>query len=357
MNKIKAEVLTPPQLIFILYGATIGVGILSFPKILVKITQQDAWISTILGGVYPLYLVLICIYISQKYPNHDILFLSKKYFGNFFGSIFNLLFLMPFLLISLGVTSGYANIIRVYSTEFLSPLKLIIIIAAVCSYTAYKGISLLGRICEIVSYITFPLLILPLFAVGKSSILNILPIFGSGFNNIFKGSVEQLYVYIGPELLFLIYPYINDKNKIKSSSLIGLFLTVLIYAWVVFITVYFLSINLTTKSLWPFLYAAEIIDIPIINNFRYLFMLSWSFILIRCGALHYFAVVYILKDFLRKTEVKKIYFFIYPTLVFLSMFFTNEPTRRSFLGNLTPPIVIFVIIYISSIALLIRIKG
>ncbi|MCY6483087.1 GerAB/ArcD/ProY family transporter [Clostridium aestuarii] len=357
MNKAKNQLLTPSQMFFIVYGSMTGIGVLSLPKSLVEISQQDAWISSIVGAIYPLYICLIVIYISKKYPNDNILFLSKKYFGNFLGKIFNLLFLILFVLTTVSVISGYTNIVKVYAAEFLSSLKLIIIITVVSMYTAYKGISLIGKISEIIFYITLPLIIIPLFSLGKSSILNIFPILGSGITNILKGSIETMYSYLGVEFLLLTYHYVNDKNKIKSFLLTGVFLTMVTYVWIMFITIYYFGIDVTSKSLWPFLSAAEIIDIPIINNFRYLFMLSWSFILLKSIAIYYFGVVYILKDFIKKINVKKVYLFIYPILVFLSMFFTNEITRRNFLSKVTPVMVIFSLIYASSVALLIRIKG
>ncbi|MCY6370143.1 GerAB/ArcD/ProY family transporter [Clostridium ganghwense] len=357
INKIKNDILTPSQFIFTVLGTMLGLGILSLPNTLVKISQQDSWISTALGAVYPLYISLICIYVSKKYPNHNILFLSKKYFGNFLGSILNLLFLIQFTIYSFGVSSGYTNLTRVFTAEFLTPLKLIIVITTVCLYTASKGIQVIGKMCEIIFYITLPLIFLPLFALNKSSILNLLPIFGSGLSNILKGSIETVFSYTGIEVLFLIYPYINDKNKIKISSLKAVSLTAFIYIWIIFITIYYFSLDVTSKSLWPFLSASEIIDIPLINNFRYLFVLSWSFIILKTITIQYFIVVTILKDFMKKTNPKKIYFFIYPILICLPLFFTNEVMRRNFFGKVIPLTVIFSIIYVSSIALLVRIKG
>lgn len=357
ITKSKNEILTPSQFVFTVLGSMLGIGILSMPNSLVKISQQDSWISTAIGAVYPLYISLMCIYISKKYPDHNILFLSKKYFGNFLGSTLNLLFLIEYIFYITAITSGYINMMRVFSTEFLSPEKLSIFIAAVCMYAAYKGINLIGKISEIIFYITLPFIFLPIFSIGKSTILNLFPILGSGFSNILKGSIETTYSYTGIEALFLIYPYINDKSKIKSSSLKGVLLTMLIYVWLVFVTIYYFSLDVTGKNLWPVLSASEIIDIPIINNFRYFFILSWIFIMLRIISLMDFIMLSILKDFMKKTSMKKICFFIYPVLVYLPVLLSNEITRRNFLGKVTPIAVMFSIIYITSLTLLIGIKG
>lgn len=355
-TKAKNQILTPSQFVFTILGSMLGIGILSLPNSLVKISQQDSWIATAIGAVYPLYISLLCIYISKKYPDHNILFLSKKYFGNFLGNVLNLLFLIEYIFHITAVTSGYINMMRVFSTNFLSPQKLSIFITAVCLYASYKGINLIGKISEIIFYITLPFIILPILSIRESTILNLFPILGSGFSNILKASIETAYSYTGIEALFLIYPYINDKSKIKSSSLKGVFLTILIYVWLVFITIYYFSLDVTGKNLWPVLSASEIINIPIINNFRYFFILSWIFIMLRVISIMDFIMLDILKDFMKKTSMKKICFFIYPVLVYLPVLLSNEITRRSFLGKVTPIVVIFSIIYATSIALLIRIK-
>ncbi|MCY6355250.1 GerAB/ArcD/ProY family transporter [Clostridium sp. ZS2-4] len=357
ITKSENQILTPSQFVFTILGSMLGIGILSLPNSLVKISRQDSWISTVIGAVYPLYISFICIYISKKYPNNNILFLSKKYFGNFLGNVLNFLFLIESVLYITSITSGYINMMRVFSVEFLSPLKLSVFITAVCMYAAYKGINLIGKISEIIFYITLPFIFLPIFSMGKSTVLNLLPILGSGFSNVLKASIETAFSYTGIEVLFLIYPYINDKSKIKSSSLKGVFLTMLIYVWIVFITIYYFSLDVTSKNLWPVLGASEIIDIPIINNFRYVFILSWIFIMLKIISIMNFVLLNILKDFMKGVSTKKICFFIYPVLAYLPLFLSNEIVRRNFLGKVTPIAVIFSIIYATSIALSIRIKG
>lgn len=354
--KSKKQILTPNQFVFTILGSMLGIGILNLPNSLVKISQQDSWIATVIGAVYPLYITIMCIYISQKHPDRNILFLSKKYLGNFLGSIFNLLFLIQSILYITAIASGYINLIRVFSTDFLSPQKLSIFIIAACLYAAYKGINLIGKISEIIFYITLPFIILPIVSIEKSSILNLRPILGSGLSNILKASIETAFSYTGIEVLFLIYPYINDKNKIKSSSLKGVFLTVFIYVWIVFITIYYFGLDVTSKNLWPVLGASEIIDIPIINNFRYVFVLSWTFIMLKIISIMNFIMLSILKDFMKETSMKKICFFTYPILVYLPVLLSNETTRRNFLGKVTPIAVLFSIIYVTFIALLIRMK-
>ncbi|MGH4141093.1 GerAB/ArcD/ProY family transporter [Clostridium sp.] len=96
MNK-KNRLLTSTQLFFILIGCIIGMGVTSIPVDVVSISHQDGWISTLIGGVYPLYIVLVSGIIIKRRPNNNIMELSKLYFEKIIGNILNLLFMFSFL--------------------------------------------------------------------------------------------------------------------------------------------------------------------------------------------------------------------------------------------------------------------
>lgn len=66
MNKEKNNLLTPNEFTYILVGIIVGVAVFNMPNAVVEVSKQDAWISTIIGVLYPLYLVLVCSYICKK---------------------------------------------------------------------------------------------------------------------------------------------------------------------------------------------------------------------------------------------------------------------------------------------------
>ncbi|MBU3114241.1 GerAB/ArcD/ProY family transporter [Clostridium lacusfryxellense] len=96
MNK-KNRLLTSVELFFILVGCIIGMSVTSLPANVVSIAKQDGWISTIIGAIYPLYIVLIGGIIIKKYPDSNIMNLSKAFFGKIVGNVLNLLFMFQFL--------------------------------------------------------------------------------------------------------------------------------------------------------------------------------------------------------------------------------------------------------------------
>ncbi|MBZ9686193.1 spore germination protein [Clostridium estertheticum] len=352
----KQSYLSVNQFALIIFGSIVGVGILSLPNGVVKAAHQDGWFSTLIGGIYPLYVVIIARYISKKFPNDSILILSKKYFGRVIGSIFNLIFATYFIFIASMIASYYTNLMRNFIVGFLTPFKIIAILFICIIYAASRGLKVIGRISEISFYVKIILLLSPILALREPNIRNIYPVFGSGFSSIAKGTVKSIFSYTGAEIILLIYPFLKEKNKMLVSSLISITLVIVVYVWCVFITTYYLGPDIVSKHDWSFLLVLGSVTITVINNYRYIFMTLWSFIAFKSMSINGYASLYIFKDFAHKIEMKKICFFMYPLLVYLAVKYGNEISRQSISNNVLPYYVIFNLLYMTIIAIFVFFK-
>ena len=83
------------------------------------------------------------------------------------------------------------------------------------------------------------------------------------------------------ELIFLIYPFINDSSKIKSSALKAVGFTAIIYTWITFITIYYMGKDIIPKTIWSFFTVTSAVKVEVINNFRYIFAFFWIIIAIK----------------------------------------------------------------------------
>jgi len=353
----KQNYLTVSQFALIIFGCIVGVGVLSLPNDVVKAAHQDGWISTLIGGIYPLYVVIIASYISKKFPNDNILILSKRYFGKIIGSIFNLIFATYFIFTASMIACYYSNLMRSYIMGFLTPFKLLAILFMCIIYAASRGLKVIGRISEISFYVTIILLLSPIIALRFPNMTNIYPVFGSGFSSIVKGAIKSSFAYTGAEIILLIYPFLKEKSKILTSSLISVTIVIAIYVWCVFITTYYLGPDIVNKNSWSFLMVTETITISVINNYRYIFMTFWSLIAFKSMSINAYASIYVLKDFAYKIEMKKIYFLMYPFLVYLAFKFGNEISRQKISDIVLPLFIIFNLLYMTAIAVFISFKG
>ncbi|HEY8805041.1 MAG TPA: GerAB/ArcD/ProY family transporter, partial [Clostridium sp.] len=326
INRAKDTLLTPNQFTLTLKSIMVGIGVMSIPNSVIRVSKQDGWISLIFGAVYPLYLVIVANFLCKKFPKDNILVLSKKCFGNFLGNILNFIFISFFLLSLTGELAGYSNVFRVYAVTFLKNYQVLLTVLIPISFVSYKGIKTLGRLNEVGFYLTICLIIFPIGILAYGSILNLMPIFGSGLGNIVKASKHTVFAYSGMEIIFLIYPFLQDRKKLLKCGLVSTAIVTFIYVWVTFGTIYYLGVDSSQKYLWPVITLADSIKIPVINSFRYIFVTIWSLVQFKCISTYYFAVSYGLNQSIKKISAKTFTILLYPIIIIISMLYGNPTT-------------------------------
>ncbi len=357
MNKNQDSLLSENQLTYILVGSMIGSSVLTLPIDVIKDAKQDGWIACILGLIYPMYMFFIANYMYKKFPKENILILSKKYFGKIVGNILNFIFVLFFLLILTEAASGIVNLIKIYTVFFLDKNKILITIFLPVAFIAYKGIKSLGKVNEVIFYLTFLAFIIPIGALEEGMFINIMPVFSSGVVNIIKATKETALAYSGMEILFLIYPFLQDNKNFKKCILKSILITGIIYTWFVFITIYYLGIDIIPKFIWPLVTVTEAIIIPVINNFRYIFIVLWTLIMIKILSNYYYSFTFGLSEIIKKVSRKQFIFLMYPLIFYLSTKYENTIIRGDFASKIIPVYVTFNLIYVSSVALFINISN
>lgn len=288
-NSSKKNAITPVELAVLLIAITIGIESTSLPNTINKLANQDAWIATALGALYPLYVVIAAIFFSKKFPNDNILALSKKYFGKYLGTFLNVIFALGFLTYLPGVVSSGAIIFKTYVIAYMSFFKIFLMTVIFIIFAVSRGLKVLGRVSTINFFIILFILITSLAILRKGSYLNILPIFGAGVKNIAKASFTTSYTYAGIEFVFLLYPHLQDKSKLKKSALGTVAFIAFFYTWIVFISMYYMGTDIVAKSIWPFFTATEAIQLEVINSFRFVFVFLWLIVtLVDIAVLYYF---------------------------------------------------------------------
>ncbi|MFL0196774.1 GerAB/ArcD/ProY family transporter [Clostridium sp. WILCCON 0269] len=356
MNKAQNTFLTPSQFTLTLKSAVVGIETMYIANNIMKFAKQDSWISCIVGTVYPLYMVIIANYMCKKFPKDNILILSKKCFGKFLGSILNIIFISFFLFMLTSEFSGYTHVFRVYTTSFLKPYQVLFTALIPITYIAYKGIKPLGRLNEVGFYLTVGLVVLPMAVLAYGSFLNLMPVFGSGLSGILKGSKETVFAFSGMEIMFLIYPFLQDNKKLLKCGIVNVVIVAFIYTWTVFATIFYLGIETSPEYLWPVLTLADSINIPIVNSFRFIFISLWSLVQFKCIATYYFVVSYGLNQSVKKIPAEAFVLLLYPVIIIITMLYGNPTTRGEYTNKLIVAYVIFNLTYVSAAAILIHFK-
>lgn len=352
----RKEMLTQSQFTFLIIGFVLGPGFIQLPRLLVSTSRQDAWISAIAALIYPLYIIIISLYIIKRCPEDNIISVSKKYYGKLLGTILNIVFYLQFPVILASVSADISKVLLSYIAEFISPLKVLIVLSSISCYGVFKGIKAIGKVNRYVSFITLFVIFLSLYSLFDGSLLHLQPVFGSGFKNIIVGTTKTAYYYQGFEAILIFHIYLKDYKKIKSASFRALGIASSVWVWTVFICIYNMGTNLVKKANWPLMNVFESINVPIITNFVYFFMIAWSFIGVICMTNYYYVNTYIIES-LTKIQLKKLVFALYPLVILAGILFVNISLKERVLGVISPFYVLFNCVFITTTALLITFKG
>ncbi|MCS4468336.1 spore germination protein [Clostridium botulinum] len=214
MNINRDNELTEMQFTLILIGSMMGVGILSLPNDVIKISKQDGWISVLLGSVYPLYIVFIANYLGKNYPKENMLMLSKN-FWKMLGTILNLIFILHFIIISTKVASDVSNVLHIYVVQFLDKWSMLIVMYCIIAYAIYGGTKTVGKLNEIIFF--QPLLFFHTFSSYKGwkyhEFKTIFRKWSFEYNK--RGKRNCFFLYSNRNDLINI-SFLKDSNKIKN---------------------------------------------------------------------------------------------------------------------------------------------
>lgn len=354
---MRKDNITQNQYIFIIIGSMIGIGILSLPSDVCKIAHQQGWISTLVGGLYPVFIVLTASIIDTKTNHASFLDVNKKIYGKILSQIIILIFFFYFLTLFATVLAGFSYVLRQSITSFLSPIYIVLPVLILIPLITMRGIYMVGRVCEFYFYLTLPLIFIPTFFITKGSIVNIQSVFSS-FNEIIKATTASSFSFAGCEISYFIISCISNKKNTQKAGLIASVSTVAIYTSISFITIYFLGWELTSKLKYPLAYIVQAIPIPVISNLTAVFLFIWSLIILRALVTASFTVSFLLSK-LVKIDYEKANFIFLPIALFYIFFIIVRQDKEIFLNRVIPSFVIFSFVWglITAILASIRFRG
>ena len=335
---------------YIIVAAQIGVGIHGFQRVLYQEAKQDAWISLILCFVLAHIVVTVMMKTLDMYGSNDLYGIQLELFGKYFGNFLNFLYAFYVLCAFLAIIINYIEVINTWVFPYLNSSFLCFTILFLVSYAFTGEFRVIVGICFFSFFFILwipPVLIIPL----KYSDLNLLlPILDNDLKDILKGVLSTTFTIIGFEYIYIVYPYIKEKDKYKRFVHLGLLFTLFLYLAILLISLTFFSGEQLMKTIWATLTLFSIIRLPFIERVEIITICIWLIIILPNLCLAMWAayrgisrikiinptkfailfsiVIFVANHFLEKRSVINLYdkyygsvsfavVFIYPFLLFL----------------------------------------
>lgn len=345
------DTISQKQYISLLISSFIGIGILSLSSDLCRISKEDAWISSLLGGIHPL-IILLCSYYIYKNANGQCFYQClKDIYGKIIGIFLYIIFLLNYFLIESILINAYTEILKLSIANYIPIFITWCVIIFATSMTSYSGLKSLGRLSELTLPFIIPLLFIPYIYLWRGSYTNVLPIGNMGLS-IFYAAPKAFLAYQGSENSYFLISSLKDEKDLWKDHLKSISKVILIYSSMVFTTIFYLGHELTCKIRYSLLFLIELIEIPILSDLRSIFLIAWSSAIILTISINQYIFIDGIKNI---RNIKKINIYIFNTLAILSMnlVYTYNKKALDFIEKIVFPGLYISIFFISIFSVLI----
>ncbi|MCP8615596.1 GerAB/ArcD/ProY family transporter [Salirhabdus salicampi] len=272
---IKDQFKVSPNLVFFLITSVqIGIGLLTFQSQIIEPAEQDAWMSVIIAAIAT-HFILWLIYWMLNKEKSDVIDIHKKVFGKWVGNLFNTILIVYFFLLSTTIVRMYIEIIQVWMFEELNTWSLALVIYPLIFYVITGGFRTVTGICFFGLVIPYYLILTLLSPLEFSHFHNLLPIFDHSIKDIFMSSRLAILSYLGFGTLLLFYPFIQKPETSQKWAHLGLIHTTFIYLLNLMITLSYYSLDYLKDVIWPTLGMWKIVELPFVERFEYIGIVSW----------------------------------------------------------------------------------
>lgn len=278
MKNIKNKI-TLMQYIFLIHGAQMGVGILTLPRELAIIAGTDGWIAIIINWFLSTIISLIIIQIMKKYPNGTILDLLTYYFGKWIGRAGTIIFALYFALLANVVFLREALFIQAWILPHTKIYILILLLSIPSYLIVRKNISILGRYSEIVFFMTVWTSIIFLMSLKYAQWLHLLPVLKEGWMPILTTVKTTIFSFIGFEIIFFLYPFLQNKEKASMGVVIANTLSLLAFLMITIGAFVFYSPDEITIFNEPTIEMLKVIEFKFIERLEIVFFSFYLFVM------------------------------------------------------------------------------
>lgn len=314
---------------FIIGSVQIGVGVIGAPRLIFEKAGHDAWISILLSFIFVLIVAFAMLYILRQYENADILGIQYDLFGGFINKLFGTIYIIHFATEIFSILITYIEIIKVFifpdsSSLILGTMLLILII-----YSCLGGLRVIVGVTFLFFFLSHWIIFLLPEAMTKMNFFNFLPVMDRGIIDIIEGAKSTAYTFMGFEILFFLYPFIQNKENIRKPFVLALFYSAFFVLLVTVVTIGFFSAEQIQRRIWPVFHLFKIQTSPLIERFDYIVVAEWMMMTIPTMVLLMWGITYTAQR-LYKIPNKVSLYGTSVLLLILLPFFTTRNQINSF---------------------------
>lgn len=323
--------ISPFLVYFLIIGMQIGIGVLSYQRVIAKATGYDAWMSIIAAGL-TIHIILWMMYKIVETVNGDLFKAHQYLLGNMVGKIISFCFIIYFCTYAITVMRSFVEVIQIWMFQDISVFWFSLAFCLLCIYIVFGGFRTVTGIAFFGTVLPCYLLLTFSYTIPYSDISNILPLFDHSLKEMSKAFFEMSLTFTGYEIILFIYPFLKEPQKTKKWAHLAVFTTMLIYLILALITFAYFSEKQLQEMIWPTLNMWKIVEMPFVERFEYIGIANWNLIVLPNVCISIWISSRLFKQIFHIQQKTGVIVTTFITLIVSSILTTR--TQISFLGDL-----------------------
>ncbi|ATF10976.1 spore gernimation protein [Brevibacillus brevis X23] len=280
LNVTKSNTISAFLAGLLVHGTQVGMGVLGFQRIIAKEAGHDAWISVILAGLITHVTVWIIIKTLQKYPSADLYGIQEDVFGRWLGTGISLLYLTYFFISAGVILRNYIEVVQTWVFPNLPTWILSGIILFLVYYTIVGGIRVIAGYTFFSIMVTIWLLCDLYFPLQYAHWEYLFPIMDSSLENLFKGMLAMSLTSVGFEVIYVVYPFVENKDRVNKSTQWAVLVTYLAYLLIMLVSLVFFSQGQLMRTIWATLNLHKMVYLPVLERFELVVISLWLIVIL-----------------------------------------------------------------------------
>jgi len=336
-------------LFFIIPSIQVGVGVLGAPRYIFAEARQDAWLSILIAFVYIIIVAWVMFIILNQYKNTDIFGIQVDIFGKWIGKLLGTIYIVFFAAELLSVLLTYVEIVQIFLYPTIPTLVMGLILMILVVYSVLGGIRVIVGVVFLFVLATPWVFILLYDPITRMEILHFHPMFQASATDLLKGAKATAYTFLGLEMLFILYPFIENKKNAKLPVYLGLSVSALLVLVTTIISIGYYSPYGLDKMDWAVLSLFKSVSLAFLERFDYIIIAEWMMITVPTMIFLMWGVTHGLKR-LYSIRQKKTVYVVAVLVLSISYFFKTDYSIQKFTDVVS--MVGFWIIFVYPIVLL-----
>ena len=316
------------QLFFIITGAQIGVGILGAPRYIFEYSRQDAWLSVLIAFVYMLIVLWAMFLILEQYENADIFGIQVDVFGKWFGKLLGSIYILFFIASLLSILLSYIEVIQLFLYPTMPSFVMGVLLLILVVYSVLGGFRVVVGVVFLFALLSPWVFVLLYDPITRMEVTHFQPIFDASITDLLKGARTTAYSFIGLEILFVIYPFIDNKQNAKLPAYLGASTSALLILITTIISIGYYSPSDFDLMRWPVLILFKSVSFSFMERFDYFVIAEWMMITITTMVLLMWSITYGSKRLYAISQKKTLYVVAILLFAIVTIPYTNYQIKK-----------------------------